>query len=1217
MQELICYHDLNRNNQLKSHSYKLLLHIKKKVMISGVILARNEESNIVDCVQSIRPHVSEIILIDMESTDTTIELARPIVDKILHHELIANFDSARNIAINEADNQWLWFVDADERLSDAIGNLVNNLVREQGDQFEAINIPFKTHFCGKWMEHSGWWPGYTMPRVLKKGSFRFSERLHGGVKSTGREIRVAADPNLGIEHYSYLSIEHYVEKFNRYTSTEAAQLKAGNQSIDWRNGIAHMVHDLWMYYEHNRGDLDGRHGWILAWLSGQYRWLSHAKLLDLDPASSEASAEVIPPSLDHVVDVINQELERLRRSKPKLPLGVVFHSPIWDLSGYADEGRCIAKALGYGDRKIVVEANNWNDSKCQMDRSDRAFFRSLENGKRAASNITITNCIPTLAVPDKLAAINVLRTTFETDRIPEFWLPHLDQFDEVWVISKHNQEAFIRSGVAPEKIRRLPSILDIDVYNPVGATIELPIELRDRFVFLSVFDWQLRKGWDLLLKAYCQTFSAADNVGLLLKISRANGRSLESVKDQANEVLIMIQQSLSERTDIVFLDEEYSTQQMAMLYRSVDAFVLPSRGEGWGRPYMEAMASGLPTIGTRASGNIDFMNDENSLLVSASLLDVPEEAVSEIPVYQGHKWFEPNLNELSSCMLQVFKDKKLRSSLSANAAEHIRLHHSLEAGAKHFNKAVDEAEERFKLPKLNKPDESQVKLTLEGEFFASHSFSNINEQLANLFFEDDRFAINLDRQIHNPTYDHENEKQLLFASYINSMANGETDVVIRHAFPPNWSRPESGRWIHIQPWEFGHLPQDWVAPLRDDVDEIWVPTNYVMRVYQDSGIPGEKIHVVPWGVDPEIFSISTPPRILPTKKSFRFLYVGGTIHRKGFDRVLQAFTEEFGPDEDVCLVVKDLGADTFYRYGNLRTEVLAARGNPSQPEIVYFDESWTPGQVASLYAGCDCLVMPYRGEGFGLPILEAMACGTPTIAPKGGASDDFVDEETGFLLESRVVETTHDWQLVGPALELEIDNHQLRQTMRFAFENQETVQAKGKAAAQLVASDFTWRKSKEKMCQRILAEHKPTNKNSKTPEQSNDSVVTACIRTMNNESTIADCLSRLLPFVNGILIFDEGSTDRTFAIAHEYQAKVIPRARDQLSDDELDKNVDTDWRFWIGADELVDESDACNIKPFLRAQQALTTEVAMQTSGNATDSEGAKCVAIRHFRCKR
>lgn len=862
-------------------------------MISGVILARNEASNIVDCINSIRPHVAEIILIDMESNDATVELARPIVDKILTHELVANFDSARNLAIPESANQWLWFVDADERLSNAIGQLINNLVQNQGEEFEAINIPFKTHFCGKWMEHSGWWPGYTMPRVLKKGHFRFSERLHGGVESTGREIRIAPDPSLGIEHYSYLSIEHYIEKLNRYTSTEASQLHDGNQSIDWRNAVAHMVHDLWMYYERNRGDLDGRHGWILAWLSGQYRWLSHAKLLDLDQNSSESPDQLIPNSLDDVMDLMVQELEGLRKTNPNLPLGVVLHSPIWDFSGYADEGRCIAKALSRGNRSIALGENHWSDSTCEVGDADQALLRALQNGKRSKSNIAITNCIPTLARPDKSAALNVLRTTFETDRIPDHWKPHLDRFDEIWVISKHNETAFIRSGVAPEKIRRVPSFLDTEVYRPDGPTIDFPDELKSKFIFLSVFDWQLRKGWDVLLRAYCEAFDGLENVRLVLKISRANGIPLDEIFRQANEALTPINQSIYDRADIIFQDEKYSTQEMANLYRSVDAFVLPSRGEGWGRPYMEAMASGLPTIGTGASGNVDFMNADNSVLIPAPLVDISPDAVDEIPVYRGNKWFEPDQQTLSKAMQTVYADKDLRERISAKAAEHIHFNHDITAGVGFFQAAIDDAESRFECPALERPSEKQIKLAWEGEFFAGHSFSNINEQLARQFLEDDQFAVQLDRKIHNPPHDNRSSSRGLFDAHMHREFETGADIVVRHAFPPNWSRPNSGRWIHIQPWEFGHLPQDWIGPLKNDVDEIWVPTNYVKQVYLNSGISPDKIFVIPWGVDPDVFSSDAPARILPTNKSFKFVFVGGTIERKGFDRVLKACTTGF------------------------------------------------------------------------------------------------------------------------------------------------------------------------------------------------------------------------------------------------------------------------------------------------------------------------------------
>jgi len=71
-------------------------------MITGVVLARNEEANIAECLACLRPHVAEIVLIDMDSSDRTVELARPFVAKILSHPLVTKFDAARNVAIEAA-----------------------------------------------------------------------------------------------------------------------------------------------------------------------------------------------------------------------------------------------------------------------------------------------------------------------------------------------------------------------------------------------------------------------------------------------------------------------------------------------------------------------------------------------------------------------------------------------------------------------------------------------------------------------------------------------------------------------------------------------------------------------------------------------------------------------------------------------------------------------------------------------------------------------------------------------------------------------------------------------------------------------------------------------------------------------------------------------------------------------------------------------------------
>ena len=75
------------------------------------------------------------------------------------------------------------------------------------------------------------------------------------------------------------------------------------------------------------------------------------------------------------------------------------------------------------------------------------------------------------------------------------------------------------------------------------------------------------------------------------------------------------------------------------------------------------------------------------------------------------------------------------------------------------------------------------------------------------------------------------------------------EVEVRHQWPPDLSRPAAGRLALIQPWEFGSLPRDWQAGLRDDVDELWVPSAFTREMYLEAGVEADRVHVVPNGVD--------------------------------------------------------------------------------------------------------------------------------------------------------------------------------------------------------------------------------------------------------------------------------------------------------------------------------------------------------------------------------
>jgi glycosyltransferase involved in cell wall biosynthesis len=1119
--------------------------------ITGVVLTHNEEQNIVDCLAHLRPHVREIILIDTESTDRTVEIAQPLVDKILYHSHVPNFDAARNLAIPAASHDWLWFVDADEHVSEQTGELVAQLVTTQGDTFDALNIPFKSYFCGQWMQHCGWWPGYTMPRVLKRGKFRFAEKLHGGVELDGRELRVAPLPAFGIDHFSYRDIPHYLEKLNRYTSTEASQLASQGRSWDWRAAMRHMLHDLWVYYERNPGHRDGARGWILSWLSGQYRWLSHAKLIVSEgehPSENNSHAgESFPRDLDEVLSLWEQQLAELRVHVPKLPLGVVWRSPLRDPSGYANESRALIKALAQSQRELRLEPIVWS-GECQLAPQEQALFQALERARRPNHSIAISNIIPSLYRPDPAAVLNVLRTTFETDRIPEFWEPALNSADEIWVISQYNRETFIRSGVAPEKIRVVPSCFDPARYRPDGPKIGLPKQLADRFVFLSIFDWGLRKGWDILLRAYCRTFSPQDNVGLFLKFSRNHGHSLEMILRQIDQVLNENGQTLLQRPDIVLSEEGLSEDEVAALYRSVQAFVLPTRGEGWGRPYMEAMASGLPTIGTRASGNLDFMNDGNSLLIDARFCPIPPEGVQEIPVYRDQCWYEPDVEQLAAALWRVATDGELRARVAQQAVREMRHNFDLSAGCRTLEQAIQAAERRLAPVEPPQHYAAQLHVQWEGELFAGHSFARINERMASEFWNDPEIALTLRRVMGQPEIRERSEHVRRVEALAGRTLNTNPDVVVRHAFPPNWNKPEHGKWVHIQPWEFGRLPRTWLRPLVEDVDEIWVPSNYVRDVYLQSGVPQEKIQLVPWGIDPQVFHTNVTARHLPARE-FRFLFVGGVIHRKGFDLLLQAYLEEFTAEEAVALVVKDLGAETYYRNSPEREALNAARQLPNAPQLLYLNQFYTDGQLASLYKACDCFVAPYRGEGFCLPVLEAMACGVAAIVPRGGPTDDFVSEATGYLLPARAVTRPDDGQHCGPRSELEIDVKDLRAALRHVYNHRDEFQTKGREAAAQVARDWTWKKTATRIHERLccLAAAKDLATITDQTKQNipvSATKVQAVIQASHSAAAeVADSLARIAPFVQRTIVLRDTEDDLCRQIAAEYSAEFWSRSK--------------------------------------------------------------------------
>ncbi len=343
------------------------------------------------------------------------------------------------------------------------------------------------------------------------------------------------------------------------------------------------------------------------------------------------------------------------------------------VSGYAEASRALLKGLSENNFNVAVENKNFG-------------FNAKLSGKTSEliSNFTQINLPdryinfqsvppPEFKIEDN-SYLNIARFYWEYDGIPQKWVDLCNRMDVIWAASRFNSQSFIDSGVSSEKIFILPDAVDIELFNnntdPVvlkGATN------KDNFKFLSVFDWVLKKGWDVLIEAYVKEFNHEEDVCLVIRTFSYLNIPLEKIKEKIFETIIKKAKKIPEQAPrIMFAENMLSQGEMPGLYKACDCFVLPSRGEGWGRPYMEAMAIGLPVIGTGFGGNIDFMNDSNSFLLDYRLEPVSEQGLIEYPDALNTRWAEPSCEHLMYLMRFVFENQKLAKDVGTKAQEFIR-----------------------------------------------------------------------------------------------------------------------------------------------------------------------------------------------------------------------------------------------------------------------------------------------------------------------------------------------------------------------------------------------------------------------------------------------------------------------------------------------------------------------------------------------------------------
>lgn len=351
------------------------------------------------------------------------------------------------------------------------------------------------------------------------------------------------------------------------------------------------------------------------------------------------------------------------------PAGIFFHGPVYGGSGYADENLHVV--LGLAGRGIPLQLEPRgarSDTGKLLSRQVQAQLDAL-----AAARVDTRRGVFFMSAPAHefqphtyYARRTVGRTTFETDRIPDSWRERCNAFDEIWVPSYFNLETFARSGVAEEKLHVLQEGVDTEHFRP--DTQPLKFSGTRGFNFLSVFDWEKRKGYDILLRAYCSEFKPDEDVSLILKVSTQNQPHAQLVDLVSYFIERTLRCKLEDSPNIVLLTGMLPHARFPQLYASANAFVLPTRGEGWGRPFMEALACGRPVIATRWGGQMDFLNDENADLIELDGLRSTGADI-DLEIFAGHRWAEPSVDHLRQLLRGAVND---RPSAACKAARGLR-----------------------------------------------------------------------------------------------------------------------------------------------------------------------------------------------------------------------------------------------------------------------------------------------------------------------------------------------------------------------------------------------------------------------------------------------------------------------------------------------------------------------------------------------------------------
>lgn len=336
-----------------------------------------------------------------------------------------------------------------------------------------------------------------------------------------------------------------------------------------------------------------------------------------------------------------------------------FLSPVLEPSGYGIAGRDYIMSFYEEGHRVTFTPtffySNFNPD--FINKSDLEVLMQLRKNSLLEVDRNIPLIFHNTPVGSKVSSYmkeTILYTTWETNRLPYGTEKLLDQFNLVLTPSEFSKTCFLNSGtrarveIIPHVIRK-KAITEDQLF--IGK-FQSPVFSKG-FVFLSIFDFHLGKGYDTLLKSFYSTFSEKDDVVLIVKTSDFSKYSGDS---DIRKIILSYKENSTAR--VVLITSMLRDDEIMYLHSISDCYVSPTRREAWGLNFGEALSFGKTVIAPSLGGHRQFLNDKNALLIDSKPSIIKDTEPSRTD-YKGQVWIDSSVEHLSVLMRRVYDAGKV------------------------------------------------------------------------------------------------------------------------------------------------------------------------------------------------------------------------------------------------------------------------------------------------------------------------------------------------------------------------------------------------------------------------------------------------------------------------------------------------------------------------------------------------------------------------------